>query len=366
MDDRRTFLRPSGAAVWTVCAAYLRACVEYAALPDTADEIRVREEGTACHWLAERVLQHGHLPTVGTLAPNGVAIDDDMWDAVNLYREHIGQECGAIEVRLDCGIIYPGMEGSPDHANVIHARRALRIDDLKYGYGYVDEFENLQLSIYALTVAHQHNLPDDYAAELSIVQPRAITNEGPVRTWKTTVGWLRQNMLGFLQRAAVMAMGDCGATAGLHCLDCPGRFTCSTHINMAREVCRHTGKSVPMNLSPAALGAELRIVRDALKVLEGRKESLQAQVESHMRNGRSIPGWQFTPSKGREAYLPGMEKAFLGAAKLYGVDASRPVSPSEARRLLPTVVVDAFVNRPKAGLALKYVGAKEVEKSFNK
>lgn len=363
MVDRRDFLRPSGASVWTICASYLRACAEYEALPLTADDIRVREEGTACHWAAEQFLKHRTMPALGTVSPNGVVVDEDMVYAVRVYAAHIGDNVGMIEQQVDCGIIYPDMFGSPDHA-LITTR--LRVDDLKYGYGYVDEFRNLQLSIYALAIAHKWQLPDDFPVDLSIVQPRAITPEGMVRVWTTTVGWLRQNLLGFLQMAAVTAMAGHTATAGLHCLDCPGRFTCSTYINMAREVCRYTAQSSPMILSPASLGAELRVVRDMMKILEGRKESLHAQVESHMRNGKSIPGWEFRPSKGREAFLPGMEAAAIGAAKLYGVDATRPITPGEFRKALPTVVANAFLERPKAGLALKYVGEQEVEKSFQK
>lgn len=369
MADRLQFLRPSGAALWTACAAYLAACVGYAAPPETADEIRVREEGTACHWLAQQRFLTGTLLPSGTVAPNNVVIDDDMRSAVETYVATIYERCYPgllhVEERVDCSVIYPGMEGSPDcwsyHAPV------LRVFDLKYGYGFVDEFWNLQLTIYTLALGSVLGLPDDTIVEMSIFQPRAITNEGPFRTWKATLGELRREFLGMLQLRAVLAMAPNGvATSGMHCLDCPGRHECSTFINTAREVIRQVEKSVRMDLSPAALGAELRVVKDMVKLLESREESLKAQIEAKMRKGQPVPGWEFRPSKGREAYLPGMEKAFMGAAKLYGVDATRPITPGEARRQLPQIVVDAFVNRPKAGMALSYVSEKEVHKRMRK
>lgn len=365
-DRRAQYLRPSGAAVWTLCASYLRACAEYEAPPDTADDIRVREEGTACHWAAQERFAGKDVPA-GAVSPNGVAIDQDMLNASHLHVTTMLDtewQNWAAEQLLDCSLIYPGMPGSPDFWG--YRPGLLRIGDLKYGYGFVEVYKNLQLTIYALVLANLLGLPDTDEVELVIVQPRAITNEGPVRRWRTTVGWLRTNMLGFLQMKAVQAMNDMLATAGLHCLDCPGRFHCSTFINQCHEVVRVSSQSVPLDLSPAALGAELRVVKDMRKLLEGREESLKAQVESHLRAGKSVPGWQFKPSKGREAFLPGMEKAFMGAAKIYGVDASRPITPSEARKVLPAIAVDPFVNRPKAGLALTFVGADQVEKQLRK
>ena len=353
--------------MWTICAAYLDAMSKYAAPPETAEDVRVREEGTACHWLAQQRFEMGVLLPAGTVAPNGVAIDEDMRNAVELYVSTIYQRCAPglvyVETKVDCSLIYPGMEGSPDcwsyHDGV------LRVFDLKYGFGFVDEFWNLQLTIYTLALGNVLGLPDDTIVEMSIFQPRAIAgNEAHFRTWKTTLGELRTQFLGMLQMRAHMAAAGGPATSGLHCLDCAGRFQCSTFINTAREVCRITQQSVPLDLSPAALGAELRVVKDMLKILEGREESLKSQIERTLRSGKQIPGWSLKPSRGREAYLPGMEKSFMGAAKLYGVDATRPITPGEARRLLPDSMVDAFVNRPKAGMALSYVSEKEVIKKL--
>lgn len=368
---RLQFLRPSGAALWTACAAYLRACAEYAAPPETADDIKVREEGTACHWLAENLVETGAFPAE-TIAPNNVAIDADMRSAAQLYVAEIthtmytagAPSYRAVERSVDCSIIYPGMSGSPDFAAC--AGNTLYVFDLKYGFGYVEVFRNLQLSIYALALGNKLGLSDATNVELCIVQPRAITDEGPTRKWKTTLGWLRTNMLGMLQMKAVQAMHDHEATAGLHCLDCPGRHECSRFINMASSVCRQSGRSVPIHLTPSALGAELRVVKDMMKILEGRKESLESQVAYTIKNGGTIPGWRFKPSRGREAYLPGTEQAFMGIAKMHGVDASRPITPAEARKVLPRYVMDAFTTRPKAGMALSYVGPYEIEKELSK
>lgn len=365
-SDRRAYIRPSGAAVWTRCAVYPHACATYPALPESPDEVRVREEGTACHWLAEHLYRQRALLPVGTVAPNGIVIDGEMQKAARMFVRSTAMPQEGVEERLNCGLILAGMEGSPDYWGYNHAANTLYVDDLKYGFGFVEVYRNLQLSIYALVLGARLTLRDDTKVVLRIVQPRAITNEGPDRKWETTLGWLRENMLGFLQMAAVLALHGDIATAGLHCLDCPGRFTCSTFINTASEVCRHASKAVPMELSPVSLGAELRVVKDMRKLLEGREESLKAQVESLMRNGKSVPGWEFKPSKGREAFIPGTEQAAIGAAKLYGVEATRPISPGEFRKKLPAVVADTFLERPKAGLALTYVGDREVEKSFNK
>lgn len=368
--DRRAFLRPSGAAVWTICAVYTRACSEYTALPETPEEVKVREEGTACHWLAECLYKSGTMQPVGTVAPNGVVIDGDMQQAAQMHVRPMQERASfaheGIEESQDCGIIYPGMTGSPDYWAYSASSSTLYVDDLKYGFGFVEVYRNLQLSIYALSLGKRLMLGDDTKVVLTITQPRAISNEGPQRSWSTTLGWLRQNMLGFLQMAAVLAIHGDIATAGLHCLDCPGRFTCSRFINMASEVCRHAGHAVPMELTPVALGAELRVVKDMRKILEGREEALKSQVEALLRQGKNVPGWQFKPSKGREAFRPGTEAAAIGAAKLYGVDATRPISPGEFRKRLPAVVADAFLERPKAGLALTYVSGHDVEKSFNK
>ena len=73
MSDRNhSYLPPSGAHVWSKCAAWPRMNERFPQEYDSA----AGAEGTAAHWLAWELLR-GITP-MGLTAPNGIVVTDEM------------------------------------------------------------------------------------------------------------------------------------------------------------------------------------------------------------------------------------------------------------------------------------------------
>lgn len=352
-------LRPSRAATWSVCSGSIEMAAMFPAAPDDADN-DVAEDGTACHWLAAEVLA-GRFPQEGTLAPNGRVLTEEMFDAVDLYVATVRSEfwrdaITEVEQPVDCSAIYPGMSGTPD----VSQRRPdmLRVADLKFGFRFVEVWDNLQLIIYALALAALHKLPDDMLVELCIIQPRSWHRDGQVRAWTTKIGTLRAKFLPLLQaRAKEVMEGRPQFLPNPGCLDCPGRHICIALQNSALTQLEVAYGMSNNELSPAALGNELARLKDGAKKMEARITGLEAQAEHLLRAGKVVPGWSLQPTTARETWQPGAEQAIIAIAREhFGVDVARPqkaITPNQARHLLPTAIVANYAHKPSTGVKLK-------------
>lgn len=354
-------LRMSAAAGWVNCPSYLEAADLPPPVPESPDDIKVREEGLAAHECVDLIYRGLECPDV---ASNGIAVDQDM-------RHHAATMAASyeadsyVEQPLDLSVIYPGMLGTPDQFYIWMKLRKFKLRDFKYGWGYVEVYRNLQLSGYALAVAEAFELADDFKVELEIYQPRLFRH--PSR-WVTTVGWLRANVLTFLRAAAWEAMAKTGrACPGAWCFDCVGRFTCGAYINQADDLIRSVKQYRQMELSPAALGAELASAQDAMKFIESYVESLQTVIAHKLRNKENVPGWEFSRRVGKEVITPDAAKILADIARTrYGKDVTRLDTVSNIRKQLPSKIVDAFVERTPDTYPLKRLGKFQVERELRK
>jgi hypothetical protein len=368
---RIPYLRPSGAAAWVNCSGYVAMCEAYPEIPDEADN-EVREDGTAAHWLAERSWR-GVVIDVGMLSPNNRVCDEEMHDGVTLYVNELYKVTDAewyIEQPVKCDTIYPGMQGTPDAW--CYRPGFLRVWDFKYGFKFVEVWENWQLICYAASLCVTLKLPPDTLIELRIIQPRSFHREGPVRTWTTTYASLAP-FIERLRAAAIDAMSPIRKyTPGPYCTDCPGRHACpalQATTYMAMEL---SYGGMPLELDERAIAAELSRLYDAQKRMEARISGLQGQAEHMLRGGKVIPGWSLEPAFGRERYNEASDRAILGLGKLYGVNLAapaKPISPAQARKQLPAVAqaaLAALTHKPSTGVHLKQVDKFQARKAFAK
>lgn len=365
LNDRAKYLRPSGAGAWVRCALYVAMQAAYSSETDETDN-EVREDGTACHWLAAELFA-GRFHPVGTLSPNNRVLTQDMFDACDTYLDVMKEwpDCEHyVEIPADCSVIYPGMTGTPDCW--AYKPGHLRVMDLKYGFGFVEVFHNYQLTIYALAIGELLKLPDDTKVELIIVQPRAWSVEGDVRRWFTTLGELRVVKLQ-LQHAAMMAMApNPVGTAGMWCIDCAGRLDCETFVRNTGPLIDFGHSAHRVNPTPDQVAEELRFVMSALALLDARKEALHTMLDHHQRRGGITRHFRMAPTTGRESWKPGMERAAINMAREYfKVDITKPITPKQARAKLPSHVVNAFVDQPKTAMKLVPIGPFDVEKAFS-
>lgn len=368
MTDRIAHLRPSGAHRWSKCHGFPALA---AGLPPSTEESdnEAAEDGTACHWLGAEVWE-GRTPAVGSLSPNGREITDDMYDAVDLYHAQLRTPCSEgmrwwIEQSVSCATIYPGIIGTPDAAG--YKPGHLKVVDLKYGFSYVEVFDNDQLIVYAVSKAAELQLPPGTLVELVIVQPRSFHRDGPVRTWTTTLAQLQAHV-DRLRAAAVAAMGPAPlCTVGEWCRECPARYRCVALQAAAYGAMERAYSATPLQLESAALAMELRHLDEAGKRIEARMNALKAQAEQLMRAGAVLPGWSLEATFARETWQPGMEQQVIAFASLLGANITKPrkaITPNQARKLLPPGTVEAFSHRPSTGVALRRQDPKTVAKRF--
>jgi hypothetical protein len=368
--NRAEAIRPSGAATWNVCSGSIEMRSMFPDAPDEADS-EVTEDGTACHWLAAETWEN-RFQSEGTLAPNGRVLTDEMFDAVDMYHGVLRSWPGVVAVcekYVPIPRILQGFGGTPDAWAYNPDTCTLYIADLKFGFRFVEVWDNLQLICYACGIMDALRL--DWARTnivFTIVQPRARHKDGPVRVWKTTGDAI-------LPHVTMLALAATRATQYVPnpgCTDCPGRHICVAYQNAAlRAVEISYGGGNTHELNPPALGAELRLLKDAAKKLEGRISGLEVQAESLLRKGTPVPGWTLSATYARETWREGSEAELLTLAEKYfgGVTITKPaklVTPNQARQVLPKDIVAMYAHKPSTGVRLTKADPYAAHKAFDK
>jgi Protein of unknown function (DUF2800). len=336
--------------------------------PDEADS-EVTEDGTACHWLASETWE-GRFKQEGSLAINGRVLTDEMFDAVDMYHNVLRSWPGVVAVCekfVPIPRILQGSGGTPDAWAYNPDTKTLYIADLKFGFRFVEVWDNLQLICYACGLIDMLGL--DWSSTnivFTIVQPRARHRDGPVRTWKTTANAILPQVM----MLASAAVAPTHYTPNPGCGDCPGRHVCVAYQNAAMRAFEVSyGGGAVHELSPAALGAELRLLKDGLKKMEGRISGLEVQAESLIRKGVSVPGWVLSATYAREGWKEGAEAQLLTLAEKFfdGAKIAKPpklITPNQARQVLPTAIVAMYAHKPSTGVRLTKQDPYEARKAF--
>jgi hypothetical protein len=336
-------LAPSTAGQWVNCSGSVKM---QAMFPERADSPSALE-GTAAHWIVSE-LMHGRTYPVGTLAPNGIAITEEMRDGAELFVENFPVEVldaggsAHVEERVECDTIHKDCWGTPDvwyvRDNVLH------VIDYKFGRSYVDARSNWQLICYAAGIISIHPQFDDIDVELSICQPRCFSGEGPWRTWLTTAKELRP-FIDKLRYAARTAMSeDAVCTAGTHCAHCSARVHCPSAqhaVSFALNMPYTVGAS---NMPPAAMGLMRQMIADAQDMLKSMAGGLDEEIEALVRGGTSVPGWELQPGRGKTEWAVPVEEVIAMGA-MCGVEVSKlgVITPIQAAAAFKKSGVDAEI-----------------------
>lgn len=336
-----------------------------AAFPE-AEKSAHSMEGDAAHWVAaERIF--GRIIEEGRVAPNDVVVSRAMVEGAQTYYESIEDtlapyglrpEQGAVEVAVGTPAVHERNFGTPDYRIWLPTspRMTLAIWDYKFGYRVVEVVMNPQLAEYASGCISQTRLSDLQVRVVStIVQPRAYHSQGPVRSWAFDAEDMRGLInIGHMQMEEALRPNPKGST-GSECLDCNGRHACALFQRSAQKALVESGRATPHLLSPAALSAELTIIRQSRKILEAREEALKVQALTSIKGGGLVPGYAVEHSPGRQRWkFPAAQ--VIAAAKLLNVDISKPpeaLTPLQAIDAgLPEQMVRDLSDRPKSAATL--------------
>lgn len=302
-------------------------------------------EGDAAHYVAADALKD--------LAPEFITEDylfeceitQEMIDGAKLYKETIerlSNECNRqsilfIEEHIDISIIQDGCFGTPDCWFYGNANGGeLVIVDYKFGHRFVEVEENWQLLEYAAGIIEAHVVKHYNPLariKLVIVQPRSYHKEGPVREW-TISRFQAEAYFNILRNAEYQASQDNAMTTpSLECINCRARHACPALQEFALSTAEYVySTSTPNELQPKHLGNELRLLRDAAKLLDARITGLEEEATSLLKRGKRVPGFILEQTTGRKKWNAPIDE-IITMGELMGVNVKKPVeliTPTQA------------------------------------
>lgn len=351
---------PSALHLTVNCAFSLTAQEQVPPTPET-DE---KAEGKAGHWIAHKVASKERTFVVGEKFEHEGktwTVTDEMLDGALLYAAEAQYSVTSrYEDPVNIPDVHPtACSGTPDYWRVIIEVffKLLKVIDYKYGHRYVEIYEAYQLIAYAAGVARLLNLPLDFPVMLVIVQPRAYGSP-PVREWTLTVGELYEYCAKVIAPKVAESLGpNPTATTGAHCIDCTARHACEAYRYTNANLVDFSRAGVVEHLSPQQMGQELRVLKQAIKRLEGRYEGLHAQAENLARAGNNIPFWEMQQAEGRLSWTDNAPvETVVGMGDLLGFDLRKPVAlitPTQAKaKGVDESIVLEYASRPKGAFKL--------------
>jgi len=377
------FLAPSSADRWVRCA--LAPTLEAAHPEIEASPSSL--EGTAAHWVVQMLLQ-GTPVALDMQAPNGIAVTEEMLEAAEVVRDDIYARLGPewqsllfIERPVPIARVHPTQNwGTPDYSawsRMENKNLCLHLWDFKYGHGVVEAFENWQMIDYVdglLEAASIDGLQEQTTfVEMTVIQPRAFHRDGPVRRWRVLASDLRA-YFNRLQAAATEATGpNPSATPTPEgCEHCRGRHACEALQRAAYTAAERGRQYGALDLTPHALGLELRALKRAQALLEARVSGLEAEAVSIIKRGEQVPFWSLESTPGRLAWQkPAAEILALG--QMMGLDLAKPpecITPTQAKAAakaakLPGEIFDVYAARPAGTAKLTYDDGKKARLTFS-
>lgn len=372
--SEHAILAPSSAARWVACPGSVAMSMLYPE-PETPES----REGTAAHWVAYELFNED-TPEIGEIAPNGEVVTEEMVEGAILYCDAIRPALSLcpvgtrahIEERVDISYINAHNWGTPDLWFFNETSAELWIYDYKFGHGYVDAFENWQLIDYAAGILAELDVCGLYdqaiRVHITVVQPRSYHKDGPVRTWSIVASELRPYFNIITNQAAVALSNNPPCIPNDECEFCPGRHACNALQIEAYKAIKHSGRSVPVELSNDALALEAFILNRAKKRLDARLTGLEQQIESRIRGGQIVSGYAVEPSYGRETWaVPTAEVLALGNLFSVPVAKNDVITPNQAIKAgLDKSIVAQYTKRPSNGLKLIVDDGKLARKVFAK
>lgn len=209
--------------------------------------------------------------------------------------EAMGPVTVLIEERFHLADVHKDFFGTTD-CTLIGAKQA-QVWDYKHGVGIVVEAKkNTQLMQYAVGALYGTDAWDDdtFPVELNICQPRAYHPAGPIRSWWTSVGYLKSWLNDSWLAAARRTESNPFLQPGPWCNTtfCPRRLNCPAIKEMKARV-----MAVKEEDLPKMEDWELGLFATELTILTGMKKAAEDEVFQRLRKGNAVSGWKMVPKR---------------------------------------------------------------------
>jgi hypothetical protein len=318
-------------------------------------------EGTAAHWVAMQLIK-GEGVNTGDIAPNGVAVTDEMIECGAMFAAEIaskiyGDHKPWLESTHAAPSIHPDNVARPDASWWDFTGDVFYVWSYKYGHTYVDVQENWQLINEAAALL-DHVKPQkgylDIKFELVVVQPRCFAARDKVRRWKVS----HQDLLPYFDTlkhayAAATGVDKPWCFTGNECRFCPVAVTCKTLQAASYDIAEWAAIVRQEIMTPDDLGNELTLFERCINLLEARVNGLRVEAEALCKDGVNVRGWQLVPTSGREQWNT-KDQEIIELGRLSGVELTRQnlITPSQAIKAgIPREIVEMYSER-KSGSKL--------------
>lgn len=260
-------------------------------------------EGTAAHELGERCLKEDltanyfrgkTIVVEKDGSRNEFTVDGDMIEAVDVYVEYCRPLMGRhmIEHKFDLPFLGADEKGTSDFTALKDG--ILHVVDYKHGKGVsVEVVNNVQGLCYALGAMKEFQNDNWHTVRITIVQPRAYHDDGPIRTWDVPRNEMFDYLLEFSSAAKETEYSDAPLHVGPWCRFCKAKVNCPAQLKFAQETLEMdfsepTSQPVP----PEFLSDEriLDLVFNKVKLIELWCQSLKDYAQKKAEAGNPIKG----------------------------------------------------------------------------
>lgn len=315
-------LGASSAYRWMNCSGSVNLII-----PGISKDSEYAALGTEAHRIAAMILETNVYPEI---------IDTDMKYAVNTYVDYIHSLGGKLYIEQQLQLT-DQMWGTCDA--IIEKDTHLDVVDYKHGAGIVVDVEdNPQLLYYALCASMF--FPKAETFTLTIVQPRAYHEDGPIRSWDVT----RQHLERFSHDLMIAAVRTEDPKAPLvtgdHCRFCAALAYCPKVHEEAQAL-------AVQEFSPVALsGTALAKALDMAQKLEPWIKALEKHAMDAALRGIHIPGYALVDKRYSRVWNDFTEEELV---KRFGDEAYEPKSLKSPAKLEKLGAIDGLWHKDNTG-----------------
>lgn len=263
-------------------------------------------EGTAAHALAEKCLINKVAPftyegDIIETEDGNFEVNADMIEAVQVHIDYCRPLMGRhmVEHKFMLPFLGPQEKGTSDFTAL--KDRILHVVDYKHGKGVAVEAKgNIQGLCYGLGASTMFEKEDWDKLRITIVQPRAYHDDGPVRSWDVPREELFDYMLQFAAAAKATEDPNAPLKVGSWCRFCKAKPTCPEQARSASEImemdfAEPTSKPIPVNFLSDAQIAD--IVLNRIKIIEQWCASLKDYAQKKAEAGTPLPGTKLVATR---------------------------------------------------------------------
>lgn len=320
------------------------------------------DEGNAVHWVAEQVF-NGINPTdlIGTEAPNGLFITDEMVEHCSEYLEFITSGDCSVEVDTSHSGQNWEIRGRADCIKYDPKSNELTIADLKYGFRIVEPNENWTLISHAIAWCIKNNVAP-YEVKFVIFQPRAFHPQGNVREWKL----LYTDMLDYYKRLVnVLEHPSPTVSSGSQCYKCKCLSQCPAAQISLMNAIDVSQMAFDSEIDNDKLSWMLNNLKRAQEILKQSYEAYQDLALHRLKDGKHLKGYSIQTALGNTTWENTVNAEFIKTMCGVDITVSKLMTPAQAKKAgVPEDLLNSCTYRPDNGFKLVSIDENKLAKKL--